>query len=110
MLLIEPIGYMDTLILEKNARMILTDSGGIQKEAYILGVPCVTLREETEWVETVEAGWNFLAGTNRTDIIHGAREFKPVGSSPPLFGDGHASERIIQLLINHDSQEQGDHP
>ncbi|MDY7079294.1 MAG: UDP-N-acetylglucosamine 2-epimerase (non-hydrolyzing) [Chloroflexota bacterium] len=96
---IDPVGYLDMLALEKHARLILTDSGGVQKEAYLFGVPCLTLREETEWVETVEAGWNLLLGAGRTAIVRAAREFRPVGSPPPLFGDGHASERIVALLV-----------
>ena len=95
---IEPVGYLDMLILEQHARLILTDSGGVQKEAYLFGVPCLTLREETEWVETVNAGWNLLVGADRAAIDRAAREFRPVGSPPPLFGDGHASERITALL------------
>jgi len=96
--LIEPVSYLDMLMLEKNARMILTDSGGVQKEAYILGVPCVTLREETEWVETVEAGWNILVGANRERIVEAVRNFQPTGERPPLFGDGNASRRIVEIL------------
>jgi UDP-GlcNAc3NAcA epimerase len=96
--LIEPVSYLEMLVLEKNARMILTDSGGVQKEAYILGVPCVTLREETEWVETVEAGWNILVGANRERIVEAVRNFKPAGDRPPLFGDGNASRRIVEIL------------
>ncbi len=95
----EPVGYLDMLVLEKNARMILTDSGGVQKEAYILGVPCVTLREETEWVETVEAGWNILVGASRERIVEAVRNFNPTGERPPLFGDGHASQRIVEILM-----------
>ena len=96
--LIEPVGYLDMLWLEKNARMILTDSGGVQKEAYILGVPCVTLREETEWVETVEAGWNILVGASQERIVEAVRNFNPTGERPLLFGDGHASRRIVEIL------------
>ena len=73
--LIEPLGYVDMVILEKNARMILTDSGGIQKEACWLGVPCVTLRDETEWVETVKSGWNVLTGANTHDILKTVQNF-----------------------------------
>jgi UDP-GlcNAc3NAcA epimerase len=96
--IIEPVGYLDMLMLEKHARLILTDSGGVQKEAYLFGVPCLTLREETEWVETVDAGWNRLVGADQASIVHAAHKFRPVGSPPPLFGDGQASERIVTLL------------
>jgi UDP-N-acetylglucosamine 2-epimerase len=96
--LIEPLGYLDMVRLEQSARMILTDSGGIQKEAYWLGVPCVTLRDETEWVETVEAGWNVLAGAGRERIVQAVRSFAPPAARPALYGDGRASERIVISL------------
>ena len=86
------------LVLEKHARLILTDSGGVQKEAYFFGVPCLTLREETEWVETVEAGWNVLVGVDRESIVEAVREFQPIGKRAAIFGDGRASERIAELL------------
>jgi UDP-N-acetylglucosamine 2-epimerase len=99
---IEPVGYQDMLMLEKHARMILTDSGGVQKEAYLLGVPCITLREETEWVETVEDGWNVLAGANRDRIVELSRVFRPAGQPREVFGRGDASiktaNRIEELL------------
>ena len=96
--IIEPVGYLDILALQKNARLLLTDSGGMQKEAYLFAVPCLTLREETEWVETVEGGWNLLVGADRRAIVRAAHEFRPQGEPPPVFGDGHASERIVALL------------
>ena len=71
-----------------SARLILTDSGGVQKEAYWLGVPCLTLREETEWVETVAQGWNVLVGTDPARIAAAVATFAPAGGPPPLFGDG----------------------
>ena len=98
--LVEPVGYLDMLWLEKNARMILTDSGGVQKEAYWLGVPCITLRSETEWVETVQTGWNFVAGVDRTTILSAAKNFPLPTSRPPLFGTGNASQQIVQHLMN----------
>lgn len=96
--LIEPVGYLDMLWLEKNARMILTDSGGVQKEAYWFGTPCVTLREETEWVETVESGWNVVAGTERKDILEAVHTFVEPSIRPNLFGAGDASQQIVRLL------------
>lgn len=97
--LIDPVGYIDMLVLERNARLILTDSGGIQKEAYFFRVPCLTLRDETEWTETVEAGWNCLVGADRQRILRAVREFSPDGPQPAIFGDGRASEAIADLLV-----------
>jgi UDP-GlcNAc3NAcA epimerase len=96
---IEPVGYLDMLILEENAECILTDSGGIQKEAYMAGVRCITLREETEWVETVEAGWNRLAGAEPARILAAYADWHPQGERPPLYGDGRAAEKIRDLLL-----------
>ena len=97
--LIEPVSYLDMLVLEKNARLILTDSGGVQKEAYFFGVPCVTLREETEWVETAEAGWNVLVGADEGRIVEAVRGFQPTVRRPEIFGNGRASETIAKLLL-----------
>jgi len=93
----EPFGYLDSLAAQRSAAAVLTDSGGVQKEAYILGVPCVTLRDETEWVETIEAGWNRLAGADASKIVQMAQA-NPPADRPPLYGDGHAAERIVALL------------
>jgi UDP-N-acetylglucosamine 2-epimerase len=87
------------LILEQNAKAILTDSGGMQKEAYFFGAPCVTLRTETEWVETVEAGWNVVVGADHEKIVEAVRLFKTDKTpSPELYGDGRAAERIVSIL------------
>jgi UDP-GlcNAc3NAcA epimerase len=94
----EPVSYLEMLCLEKHARKILTDSGGIQKEAYFFGVPCVTLRTETEWVELVEAGWNRVVGTDRSAIVEAVTSWQPAAARPPLFGDGNAAERIAAIL------------
>jgi UDP-N-acetylglucosamine 2-epimerase len=99
-LFIEPQGYFDILILQENADCILTDSGGMQKEAYLLGVRCITLREETEWVETVSSGWNKLCGTDQGAIQTAFEAWRPQGERPLLYGDGHAADQICRILAN----------
>jgi UDP-N-acetylglucosamine 2-epimerase (non-hydrolysing) len=99
---IKPVGYLDMLILEKNAKKILTDSGGIQKEAYILKVPCITLRENTEWVETVEDGWNVLVGVDKEKIVKKANDFEPTNEQRDVFGSGDASKKIVERIKEHD--------
>jgi UDP-N-acetylglucosamine 2-epimerase len=96
--ILEPVGYLDMLMLEQNARLILTDSGGMQKEAFFFAVPCVTLRPETEWVETVEAGWNVVVGADRQRIVEAVRHLAPAGQPGAIFGDGRAAERIVDVL------------
>jgi UDP-GlcNAc3NAcA epimerase len=93
-----PVGYIDFAALASQARVILTDSGGVQKEAYWYEVPCVTLRENTEWVETVELGWNRLVGSDTTEIIAAAESAAPETEHPPLYGDGHAADSIADLV------------
>ena len=96
--MIGPVGYLDNLILQENARKILTDSGGVQKEAYFLKVPCITLRDETEWVETVEDGWNVLVGANKKKILEAISRFEPKGKQSNYFGEGNAAVRIEREL------------
>ncbi len=95
--LTEPVGYFELTALLCNARAAVTDSGGLQKEAYLAGVPCITLRPNTEWTETVEAGWNVLADLDR-DRVLAALEREPPAVAPPLYGDGHAGERVAAAL------------
>jgi len=98
---IEPAGYLDMLMLEQNSRLVLTDSGGVQKEAYFMAVPCITLRPETEWMETVHAGWNILVDDDKDKIIETANHHVwPKGEPDAVFGDGHASERIVKIVTN----------
>ena len=96
--IIEPVSYLDMLQLEQQAQLILTDSGGVQKEAYWLKVPCITLRDETEWIETVEAGWNILAGADRDKIIESANVDRSPSAQYPAYGDGKAGEKIVNIL------------
>jgi UDP-GlcNAc3NAcA epimerase len=92
-----PLGYLDFLKLTRHARAVLTDSGGVQKEAYLLGVPCVTLRSTTEWVETVDAGWNVLVDLDSAAALT-ALEARPPAERPELYGGGHAAARVCDVL------------
>jgi UDP-N-acetylglucosamine 2-epimerase len=97
---VHPVSYHEMIVLENNARLILTDSGGVQKEAFWFNVPCVTLRDETEWTETVESGWNVLAGADKQRIIDSVRKVhrKRVSNVEPLYGNGDAAEQICKIL------------
>jgi UDP-GlcNAc3NAcA epimerase len=101
--LIPPAGFLDMIALEQGARLVLTDSGGVQKEAFFFGKPCVILRPETEWVELVEQGQAVLADADPTRIAEAAAHFLAQGAPvcPPIFGDGHAAERICTELLRH---------
>lgn len=95
---IDPIGYFDMLVLEENARMIATDSGGVQREAYFMSIPCLTLRDETEWLETVHTGWNKLVGVEQSRVLQAWKDFSLPQEHPPIFGDGTASHKIASIL------------
>ncbi|HUF02065.1 MAG TPA: UDP-N-acetylglucosamine 2-epimerase (non-hydrolyzing) [Gaiellaceae bacterium] len=96
---VEPLGYLELASLASQARVILTDSGGLQKEAYWYGVPCVTLRPSTEWVDTVETGANVLVDDDPDALVEAVRRARMPDPRPVLYGDGHASERIAQVLL-----------
>lgn len=95
---LEPVGYLPMLLLEKYALAILTDSGGVQKEAYFNAVPCVTIRPETEWVETVATGWNILADPTPASILSAVNRPQPGQAPAPIFGDGQAAQHIVHYL------------
>ncbi len=99
----EPLSYTEMLVLEKGARAILTDSGGIQKEAYFHGTPCITLRDETEWIETVDLGWNRIVGADHASILDAWRNIDMFSMSRERmpYGDGYASEKIAEILVSN---------
>ena len=94
---IKPLGYFAFLKLLAHAKKVLTDSGGVQKEAYMLKVPCITLRARTEWVETVSEGWNVLVDTSLEEIVHMATTFNPTGVRQDIFGKD-ACHRIVDII------------
>lgn len=101
-LVCEPLPFLDMIQLEQNSQLIVTDSGGVQKEAYFYAVPCVTMRNETEWVETLAAGWNQLAGADADRIVTAARHFMRIRPEPqlPLYGDGRAAMKVVAQLAS----------
>lgn len=100
---IKPVGYLEMLMLEKYAEKIVTDSGGVQKEAYFAGKPCITMRDETEWIETVKVGWNAIVGTDKNKILAAIRDFNPKDNRPNIFGNGDASQKIVKLMKDYNT-------
>ena len=96
---IDPVGYLQMVYLESKCRYILTDSGGIQKEAFFFRKPCITMRDETEWVETVDSGWNTLVGADKTRIKNALRNVTTPREYPKLYGDGHSGNNILEIMI-----------
>lgn len=96
--IIPPVGYLEMLKLIKHAKKIITDSGGVQKEAYIFGVPCITMRESTEWIETVEDNWNILVGANYEKIMNAIINFEGAELKGNVFGNGNACINICEIL------------
>ncbi len=105
-LLLDPVGYLDMLVLERSALKVITDSGGVQREAFILRVPCITLRDETEWLETLEGEWNVLVGGSREQLLEALAAPSPDGQQRPAFGSGDAALRVASSLNQWPPQEQ----
>ena len=101
-ILCDPLPYVEMMALVARAEALFTDSGGLQKEAFVLKVPCVTLREETEWIETLEDGWNVLAGSDSHKIAASAKRIMPARQGTP-YGDGHAAANIADALLSLDA-------
>lgn len=98
---IEPVGFLDMLMLEKHSKIIITDSGGVQKEAYFQKVPCITLRDETEWRELVDNGWNFLANPKNLCEIFDRKHSIVFPKTDTIYGSGKASDKIVKVLQQH---------
>jgi UDP-GlcNAc3NAcA epimerase len=95
---VDPVGYIEMLALERNARAVLSDSGGVRREAYFLGVPSVTLRDNTEWPETLDSGWDVLTGADVNRIVEAAQRPRPQTPPPALFGNGNTAGKIVEVL------------
>lgn len=102
---IDPLGYIDMLHLMNNAKKILTDSGGIQKEAYVLGVPCITMRENTEWIETLIGGWNVLVGADKEKILAAILMDIRTNTDNTVFGRGDAAQKIVRIILTHSKNQ-----
>ena len=96
--MIDPVGYIDSIILTSNAKKVITDSGGLQKEAYFARVPCITLDESTGWTETVEDNWNVLVGSDQKKILDAIENFIPKREQRNVFGDGKAAEKMVGII------------
>ena len=103
----EPIGYLDMICLEKSALKIITDSGGVQKESYFFKIPCVTLRDRTEWTETLKNGWNTLTGTDIKKILRASETIMAKKPHPNYYGTGQTSEKIVNIIINRGIKANG---
>ena len=103
-LVLDPVSYLDMVALEQGASTIITDSGGVQKEAFFYDVPCITMRDETEWSETVELGWNYLAGADSYRIVEAFAAAQSASLKKPAqnpYGDGHAATKIVEEIVNY---------